>query len=379
MKRICVFCGASPGARPEYADATVELARLLVADGIGVVYGGGGVGLMGVLADAVLAEGGEIIGVIPRALVDREIAHRDVDMRVVGSMHERKALMAELSDAFVALPGGIGTLEELFEVYTWAQLGLHNKPCAILNVAGYFDGIAAFLGHAVEERFLRVRAPRGPHGRDGGRPARRAPARVRARLAAAEVDRPRGDVGSVCSLPLSMADPNVGEILVQPDELAHRVSELAEQISTDYAGKDVLLIGVLKGAVFFLADLMRKIDVDCEVDFMAVSSYGSSTDSSGVVRILKDLDASIEGRHVLIVEDIVDSGLTLSYLFRMLGGRGPASLEVCALLTKPDRREVDMPIRYVGFEIPNKFAIGYGLDHAERYRNLPYVAVLNEP
>jgi hypoxanthine phosphoribosyltransferase len=123
---------------------------------------------------------------------------------------------------------------------------------------------------------------------------------------------------------------------------------------------------------------MRQIDVPCEVDFMAVSSYGSSTDSSGVVRILKDLDASIEGRDVLIVEDIVDSGLTLSYLFRMLGGRAPASLEVCALLTKPDRREVDMPIRYVGFEIPNKFAIGYGLDHAERYRNLPYVAVLNE-
>ena len=176
-----------------------------------------------------------------------------------------------------------------------------------------------------------------------------------------------------------MADPKVGEILVQPDELAHRVSELAEQISADYADRNVLLIGVLKGAVFFLADLMRKLDVDCEVDFMAVSSYGSSTDSSGVVRILKDLDASIEGRHVLIVEDIVDSGLTLSYLFRMLGGRSPASLEVCALLTKPDRREVDMPIRYVGFEIPNKFAIGYGLDHAEHYRNLPYVAVLNEP
>jgi hypoxanthine phosphoribosyltransferase len=180
------------------------------------------------------------------------------------------------------------------------------------------------------------------------------------------------------NLPQPMATSQVGEILVQPDELEHRVSELAEQISRDYAGKDVLLIGVLKGAVFFLADLMRKIDVDCEVDFMAVSSYGSQTDSSGVVRILKDLDASIEGRHVLIVEDIVDSGLTLSYLFRMLGGRSPASLEVCALLTKPERREVDMPIRYVGFEIPNKFAIGYGLDHAERYRNLPYVAVLNE-
>jgi hypoxanthine phosphoribosyltransferase len=176
-----------------------------------------------------------------------------------------------------------------------------------------------------------------------------------------------------------MPDTKVGEILVQPDELAHRVKELAEQISADYAGKNVLLIGVLKGAVFFLADLMRQLDVDCEVDFMAVSSYGSSTDSSGVVRILKDLDSAIEDRHVLIVEDIVDSGLTLSYLFRMLRGRKPASLEVCALLTKPDRREVDMPIKYVGFEIPNRFAIGYGLDHAERYRNLPYVAVLSEP
>lgn len=157
MERICVFCGASPGARPEYAEATAELGRLLVAEGIGVVYGGGGVGLMGVLADAVLAEGGEIIGVIPGALLDREVAHRDVtDMRVVGSMHERKALMAELADAFVAAPGGIGTLEELFEVYTWAQLGLHQKPCALLNVAGYYDGVAEFLAHAVEERFLRV-------------------------------------------------------------------------------------------------------------------------------------------------------------------------------------------------------------------------------
>jgi hypothetical protein len=156
MRRICVFCGASPGARPEYAQATTEVARLLAADGIGVVYGGGGVGLMGVLADAVLAEDGEIIGVIPRALMDREIAHRGVtDMRVVGSMHERKALMAELADAFIALPGGIGTLEELFEVYTWAQLGLHGKPCALLNVEGYYDSIAGFLAVAVEERFLR--------------------------------------------------------------------------------------------------------------------------------------------------------------------------------------------------------------------------------
>jgi uncharacterized protein (TIGR00730 family) len=156
VDRICVFCGASPGARPEYRAVTAELARLFASEGVGVVYGGGGVGLMGALADAVLAEGGEIIGVIPRSLVDREVAHRDVtDMRVVASMHERKALMAELSGAFVALPGGIGTLEELFEVYTWAQLGLHQKPCALLNVAGYYDGIANFLGHAVAERFLR--------------------------------------------------------------------------------------------------------------------------------------------------------------------------------------------------------------------------------
>jgi len=171
----------------------------------------------------------------------------------------------------------------------------------------------------------------------------------------------------------------VGDILVQRDELAHRVRELGEEISRDYAGRPLLLVGVLKGAIFFLSDLMRHLEVDCEVDFMAVSSYGSSTDSSGVVRILKDLDASIEGRDVLIVEDIVDSGLTLAYLFRMLRARGPASLEVCALLTKPGRREIDMPIRYVGFEIPNRFAIGYGLDFAERYRNLPYVAVLDEP
>ena len=123
---------------------------------------------------------------------------------------------------------------------------------------------------------------------------------------------------------------------------------------------------------------MRHLETECEVDFMAVASYGSSTDSSGVVRILKDLDASIEGREVLIVEDIVDSGLTLSYLLRTLQARNPASLEVCALLTKPERRKVDLPIRYMGFEIPNRFAIGYGLDHAERFRNLPYVAVLED-
>jgi len=174
-------------------------------------------------------------------------------------------------------------------------------------------------------------------------------------------------------------DPAIGKILVQRDELAHRIRELGAQISEDYAGRDLFLVGVLKGAVFFLSDLMRHLDVPCEVDFMAVSSYGSSTDSSGVVRILKDLDAPIADRDVLIVEDIVDSGLTLQYLLRTLKAREPASLEVCALLTKPERRKVELPIRYTGFEIPNRFAIGYGLDHAERYRNLPYVAVLADP
>ena len=174
-----------------------------------------------------------------------------------------------------------------------------------------------------------------------------------------------------------LRDEHIGEIIVQADELQHRIKEMAVEISRDYADKDVLLIGVLKGAVFFLADLMRQLDMHCEVDFMAVASYGSSTESSGVVRILKDLDAPLEGRDVLIVEDIVDSGLTLSYLLRTLKARNPASLEVCALLTKPERRKIDLPARYIGFEIPDRFAIGYGLDHAERYRNLPYVAALS--
>jgi hypoxanthine phosphoribosyltransferase len=169
-----------------------------------------------------------------------------------------------------------------------------------------------------------------------------------------------------------------GQILVQADDLAHRVRALGREISADYAGRDLLLVGVLKGAVFFLSDLMRQLAVPCQVDFMAVSSYGFSTDSSGVVRILKDLDAPIAGREVIIVEDIVDSGLTLLYLLRMLQARDPASLEVCALLTKPGRRQVELPIRYVGFEIPDRFVIGYGLDHGEDFRNLPYVAVLEE-
>jgi len=173
-------------------------------------------------------------------------------------------------------------------------------------------------------------------------------------------------------------DGAIGEILVGAEDLQRRVGELAAEISRDYAGRDLVLVGVLKGAVFFLSDLMRRLEIPVEIDFMAVASYGSATRSSGVVRILKDLDTVIEGRDVLIVEDIVDSGLTLQYLLRNLAGRNPRTLEVCALLVKPERRKVDLPTRYVGFEIPNRFAIGYGLDHGERYRNLPYVAALRE-
>ena len=196
----------------------------------------------------------------------------------------------------------------------------------------------------------------------------------------------------------------VGEVLVAADELQQRVVELAAEISRDYAGTDrpLLLVGVLKGAMFFLSDLMRLIEIPVEVDFMAVASYGSATDSSGVVRILKDLDAAIDDRDVLIVADIVDSGLTLQYLLRNLGSRDPRTLEVCALLMKPDRSKIGRPKadrsretpdfggadvprighrfggppRYVGFEIPDQFVVGYGLDQDERYRNLPFVATL---
>jgi hypoxanthine phosphoribosyltransferase len=170
----------------------------------------------------------------------------------------------------------------------------------------------------------------------------------------------------------------VGEVLIDADALRTRIAELGDEISAEYAGRELLLIGVLKGAVFFMADLMRHLTVPCEVDFMAISSYGAGTQSSGVVRILKDLDTDIKGKHVLIVEDIIDSGLTLSYLMRNLESREPASLEICALLTKPSRREIDVPVRWIGFEIPNRFVIGYGLDFAERYRNLPYVGVLSD-
>jgi len=169
----------------------------------------------------------------------------------------------------------------------------------------------------------------------------------------------------------------VGEVLISGDQLQQRVSELAAEITHDYRDRDLFMMGVLKGAIFFVADLMRGIELECELDFMAVSSYGSLTDSSGVVRILKDLDAPIEGKDVLIVEDVVDSGLTLGYLLRSLRSRNPRSLEVCALLVKPQRRKIDLPIRYVGFEIPDRFVVGYGLDLDQRYRNLPYVAAAN--
>jgi uncharacterized protein (TIGR00730 family) len=156
IRRVCVFCGSSPGARPAYLEAARALGTLLGSAGIGVVYGGAHVGLMGAVADAARAAGSEVIGVIPQSLVAREVAHTGLDdLRVVGSMHERKALMAELSDAFVALPGGIGTLEELFEVWTWAQLGSHEKPCGLLNVDGFYSGLLGFLDHVVSEAFLR--------------------------------------------------------------------------------------------------------------------------------------------------------------------------------------------------------------------------------
>jgi len=174
-----------------------------------------------------------------------------------------------------------------------------------------------------------------------------------------------------------MIDPSyIEEILVPSDKLQARVAELGAAISRDYVGKDLLLLAVLKGSVLFLADLMRQIAVPHEIDFMATSSYGSAFESSGVVRILKDLDQSIEGRDVLVVEDIIDTGRTLDYLVRILRARQPRSLEICTLLNKSARREVNVPVKYVGFDIPDRFVLGYGLDFKQQYRNLPYVAVL---
>lgn len=170
---------------------------------------------------------------------------------------------------------------------------------------------------------------------------------------------------------------SIGEVLVTEYEVQDKVRELAKRISEDYRDKDLLLIGVLKGAFMIMSDLARLIDVPLEFDFMAVTSYGSATKTSGVVRILKDLDYEITDRHVLVVEDIIDSGLTLNYLLKYLRARKPASIEVCALLRKSDIQQVDISVKYEGFEIPPKFVVGYGLDYAERYRNLPYIAVLD--
>jgi hypoxanthine phosphoribosyltransferase len=172
-----------------------------------------------------------------------------------------------------------------------------------------------------------------------------------------------------------MNDPCIGQIVVGADDLQARIGELGKEITADYSSSPPLLVGVLKGAFMFMADLAKSIDLPVEFDFMAVSSYGAATRSSGVVRIVKDLDLDLTDRHVLIVEDIIDSGLTLHFLRKNLFARGPASVEVCALLVKDGLQKVDPELRYEGFRIPPEFVIGYGLDAAERYRNLPYVAV----
>ena len=169
---------------------------------------------------------------------------------------------------------------------------------------------------------------------------------------------------------------DVERVLLSEEQLAARIVELGAEITADYAGKEILMIGVLRGAVLFMADLARAIKVPVAIDFMAVSSYGAGTSSSGVVRILKDLDENVEGKHVLVVEDIIDSGLTLNYLVDNLKSRQPASIKICTLLNKPERRKVDVDIAYNGFTIPDHFVIGYGLDYAEKYRNLPFIGIL---
>ena len=170
--------------------------------------------------------------------------------------------------------------------------------------------------------------------------------------------------------------PDVKEVLITSQEIEEKVREIGARITEDYRGENPLLVGVLRGAVVVMSDLIRNIDLQCELDFMDISSYGSGTSSSGVVRILKDLEEDITDRHVLIVEDIIDTGLTLSYLRRSLLARGPASLEICALLSKPSRRRADLDVRYLGFEVPDEFVVGYGLDYAGAYRNLPNICVL---
>lgn len=170
--------------------------------------------------------------------------------------------------------------------------------------------------------------------------------------------------------------PDVQEVLIPSDEIQAKLRELGERITADYRGEKPLLIGVLRGAILVMSDLMRNIDLQCEIDFMDISSYGSGTSSSGVVRILKDLEEDITGRRVLIVEDIIDTGLTLSYLLRSLQARKPASLDICSLLSKPSRRRVELDVKYLGFEVPDEFVVGYGLDYAGAYRNLPDICIL---
>ena len=170
--------------------------------------------------------------------------------------------------------------------------------------------------------------------------------------------------------------PDIDHVLLTEEQIQAKITELATRIAVDYAGREVLLVGVLKGAVLFMSDFARALQLPTQMEFMAVSSYGSATSSSGVVRILKDLDRDIADRHVLVLEDIIDSGLTLSWLLKNLGGRRPASLEVCALLRKPDAIKVDVPVKYVGFDIPNEFVVGYGLDYDGHYRNLTSVGTL---
>ena len=175
---------------------------------------------------------------------------------------------------------------------------------------------------------------------------------------------------------MSSMMPDVKEVLISSEAIEDKVREIGARITEDYGGERLLLIGILRGAVVVMSDLMRNIDLQCELDFMDISSYGSGTSSSGVVRILKDLEEDITDRHVLIVEDIIDTGLTLSYILRSLQARKPASLEICALLSKPSRRRADLDVRYLGFEVPDEFVVGYGLDYAGAYRNLPDICVL---
>ncbi|MBX4261797.1 hypoxanthine phosphoribosyltransferase [Clostridium estertheticum] len=171
---------------------------------------------------------------------------------------------------------------------------------------------------------------------------------------------------------------DIKEVLYNEDQLRDKIRQMGEKVSKDYYGKDLILIGILKGSVIFMSDLLKEITIPCKMDFMAVSSYGNSTKTSGVVRILKDLDFEIQGKDVLIVEDIIDSGVTLKYLMKCLSARKPSSLEIICLLNKPERRKVDIEVKYVGFDVPDFFIVGFGMDYAERYRNLPYIGILKD-